>query len=931
MKVTFGMYLDGALWNVEGAVLGQVRTGPGGLLGLLETRLGIPGPTVHPVHRIDGMMRRMETLREEIPWYGASFAVDAWSTARQMLQWRDELVESGWQKDQPLSSSPRLDAISRLERSDLALIPGNADRLWEVIGRLAQGENAGIEELFLVEPVELLPPAWQTVMELLVRQGTRIAQEPERFQASPEHAVLPAVSEPDKPESNLSKIKAVLRGLPNPGPLVSEDESLILAEASDEWEAAENLALWLAADKDQNRQVAIICGLPTTILDQAFARHNLPRLGRAEPSRWREVQQILPLMLANAWSPVDIRRVVELLSLSIPPYPRWACQILLRAIAEEPGTGGKAWESALGEIREKRTLELVEKGQSESDAAVKAEEFVQEIQSLLVQDRFDPAAGIPEERVKVLCQKVVDLLGWQLQMDSRLRTVIGHARELSDLSTGKWNLPRTVLERILDTVIGVGTSSEDSLEEAGACHVVDHPGQLLDSWDTVLWWGFNDIPVPPATYWSGNERAELEAAGINPGEPGALRDLEAFAWQQGLMAAKERFVAVTLKQLDGEPAYPHPYRDTLWCAAARTGGGIGEDAVRETLVREWNGPYREEKWSFAGRSQQMDQAPAEAESGEALQERRVPENVIGRPRKLSYSQMNTFIGCPFKWALEYYAGLRLPESQSLPSGNRMIGLLCHRIVEELYTAGNRLDTADAVRRAEDLYDSLLPSMASELLLDGNAVERQRYRRAVTGAVGRLVQAINERGLRVERTEAALSAELDGIPFIGFADMILRDEGGKPYVLDLKWSYTDKHYKQSVELGTALQLSTYAFLLRAEDPAAHADAGYFLLAQGKLFSDSTGLTDEPLQTPHSLDQTWEMGVAAFRETLNQLDQGILKVLGVSEEAEALKSGKKEQDLQPDRAMEAKARGILYQAPPCRFCEFGGICGRTGGAS
>jgi hypothetical protein len=198
-------------------------------------------------------------------------------------------------------------------------------------------------------------------------------------------------------------------------------------------------------------------------------------------------------------------------------------------------------------------------------------------------------------------------------------------------------------------------------------------------------------------------------------------------------------------------------------------------------------------------------------------------------------------------------------------------------------------------------------------------------------VGRLVQAINKRGLRVERTEATLSAELDGIPFIGFADMILRDEAGKPYVLDLKWSYTDKHYKQSVELGTALQLSTYAFLLRAENPSAQADAGYFLLAQGKLFSDSTGLTDEPLEAPHSLDQTWELGVAAFRETLNQLDQGILKVLGVSEEAEALKLGKKEQDLQPDRALEARARGILYQAPPCRFCEFGGICGRTGGAS
>ena len=41
MKVLFGTNLDGVIWSTKEAALGEVRIGPGGLLGLLETRLGI--------------------------------------------------------------------------------------------------------------------------------------------------------------------------------------------------------------------------------------------------------------------------------------------------------------------------------------------------------------------------------------------------------------------------------------------------------------------------------------------------------------------------------------------------------------------------------------------------------------------------------------------------------------------------------------------------------------------------------------------------------------------------------------------------------------------------------------------------------------------------------------------------------------------------
>ena len=103
--------------------------------------------------------------------------------------------------------------------------------------------------------------------------------------------------------SNLALVQAALLGQSAEWAITDKDSSLILLEASDEWEAAEHLALWLAAERDHNQGITIICTADTELLDLALSRHGLPRLGRSESSRWREVQQVLPLMMANACQP----------------------------------------------------------------------------------------------------------------------------------------------------------------------------------------------------------------------------------------------------------------------------------------------------------------------------------------------------------------------------------------------------------------------------------------------------------------------------------------------------------------------------------------------------------------------------------------------------------------------------------------------------
>ena len=52
---------------------GEVQVGPLGLLSLLETKLGLTGPGIHPAVRIDQYMHRMELQDHPDKWFHTSF------------------------------------------------------------------------------------------------------------------------------------------------------------------------------------------------------------------------------------------------------------------------------------------------------------------------------------------------------------------------------------------------------------------------------------------------------------------------------------------------------------------------------------------------------------------------------------------------------------------------------------------------------------------------------------------------------------------------------------------------------------------------------------------------------------------------------------------------------------------------------------------
>lgn len=911
MKIMFGMQLDGAIWSKKPASIGELRTGPSGLLNILETRLGTGKQSVHPAHRIDAYLQRIKRADKETGWFHESFSTDPWSTALQLLEWRDELVEAGWEGQSIPPSSPRLEALAELETSDPPLPDGWSDRLREVAKHLKTGIRVNVESITLIEPPTMIPPAWQNIFDLLKSQGISIIQH--------------AIPDQKQPDSNLAKVQSIFVGKSLQGTLSNDDDSLILLKADNEWEAADQLALWLASKSEANDQLSIICGMDTSVLDQALKRHGLPRLGRTKLSRWQEIRQILPLTLANAWHPVDIRLVVELLSLTVSVFPKRVCRAILEAIAEEPGTGGRAWNDALARIEQEHQKALEEKG--DSGAAEKAAILIRSIQKLLVNERFDPVKGIPEDKLRERCQFLIESIAWQTGDIPVLTEVIDQARDMQKLSIGKGHIPRITLERMLDAIIVPMKTPFNACEEAAHWLIADHSSQVTDDCSEIIWWGFNAPAPAPETYWSQDERAALAECGIFLEDPKSIRSRESYGWLQGLLHAGKRFMAIYISNVDGEEAEHHPFWDTIWSAASVMQGDIPDESVTACICRECGDFAHTGDWQFAGRMSSLQQvqksAPPPVQGSYTI-----PDLTITGIENLSYSQMNTLIGCPFKWTLEYRAKLKLPESQSVPTGNQMLGSFCHRIIEELYSKTSHLDAEDAFVKAGALYDSLITSMASELLLEGNAGERQRFKTSITEAVRQLVATINRLQLTVEKTEALLEGTINGIPFKGYADMLLMDSVGNRFVLDMKWSSSTKYKRKAIEEGTALQLAAYSWMLRSEHPSIKVHTGYFMLAQGQLLSSSPILADSAVKTTFDDKLVWEMGIASLASVLGKLESGVVEARGIIEKEKAQESGITEDKASEDIKEDCRKQGLLYQSPPCRFCKFSWLCGKQG---
>ncbi|HEX7352261.1 PD-(D/E)XK nuclease family protein [Brachybacterium sp.] len=888
MRIEFGWSLDGASWAdaASGGASGQVRSGPRGLVQLLQTRLALTRPGVAPAVRIAQYAQAIAAA--DHAWVRDSFTVDPWATATTMLAWRDAAVTAGARLEGMTGLPDRVDALCAIEAA-AELSPGPGEDLQEIVDLLATTSwPLGIAEIRCQEEPTHLPGLWPRLFALLAESGV---------------AVTAAEDQEGRPE-------------------------LMLLEAEDEWTAAETAARLLAGREGLH----VLATEDTVLLDQELHRRGRAALGVAGASADRTSLQILPLFLSIAIAPVDVQQLGAFLDLRVLDAPEAdrepiglvpvrVRRRLLDALAAEPGTGGAAWQSTIAEL----------------SADPESQEIAREI-SALVSDPIAPSQVTPA-RLRAATEWLGDRLRRLGQDDQGLLRASAHlATFLAVLETLGEDalLSARELSQIVEAAGSRAASPFARPEATGAWTLCTRPAQLRADGGDVLWWGADRKDAATGVTWDAVEVAALEQLGGQLLDPAALASLETEAGLRALRGAGRLIVVRTRSRAEKATA-PHSLLAHL--AAERAADGESVARVLARFRRDPREAIDGTQWQLAGAQRAV--AVPEAEEIPPLPEDLTRTSAPAPhllPTRLSYSQAENLLGCRQKWTYRTGLGIRPASVASVPSGNQMIGTLVHAVVEQLVTAREERAGAPSADEIEQMLDALVPQLASELLLPGREVELTTMRETAVRSLLEFFDRLGAAGLVVtaveSRFEEPLTLHLERgdveIPFMGFRDVLAEDAAGAPTVIDLKWTAAAKKHPELFDSGEALQLASYAWSLH--DP--RTDVGYFLLKQGEFVSAN------PMLDPHGrpaldVEAAWETTVSGVTAALEAIGEGTVSAesgqilvdagqgLGTPREA-AKKTYSAAQET-------ARASGGIVVDARCDYCEFSLLCGLRGDAS
>ena len=908
MRIIFGYELDSASFpdalGQEVACQGTAVLGPHGLLGVVETSLGLSGVQVSQAVRIGQYLKRLREIDDGRRFYSQSLQADAWSVAKQLLTWRDELVMAGWQRGVPKTASPRLQDMATVEQlHHLEFAPGIGERLNNAIGALDSGRKLDLQLIQLVDMRLSLPQSWCRLLDALLQCGVGV-----------EEVETTVFDFAYQDNSDLNLLRRALQGEKPDPESIRADGSLAILRGANEYEVSEALASWLEVHRDLSK-VLIIRGNGSVVLNDALHAHNLPGLGSESRSRWRTAMQVLPLILSNYWEPFDPQRLLEILTLPKSPIPRWAARYFEKSLRDHPGIGGpkwqEAWESVVAGYHAKASGK---DGGAPAKGSVEA--FQENLSFWLGEKRYDPKEGMPTTVIRDICTKVANWASTRggLENDELLITSAALANAVGDsvVASGLDKVTLPQLNRILDSVMGEGLENPAGFPQAAPWSQVETPGQVWGAADTVVWWNFTSSGIDQRRIpWTLAEREALCSEGVNLEDTRRARLREAGYWRKPISLAAKQLVLVIPESISGEVAVPHPF----W------------DEIRYLLKLN---EAEIQKLSFNALELWKDQATKVIDS--PINRKSVPEVSIPVPcrewsippvcilprERESASSLFKIIQCPLSWVFQYIANLYPGDLLALPGVSQMLGTLSHFIIETLVSESSKWTPDEAERRALQLYDEFVSKIAAVLDHPGRELEKLRYRQQVGQAVKRLFSLIEAANLQIVGYEVKKERSfIEGKVLEGRIDLILASLEGSSIILDLKWAKRARYKGEELREGKALQLATYGWLLEAEEGRFPA-GGYYMLAQGELLVSSCPLfPDQNVIQDVNLEDIWQRSLNAYRQRLKQLQDGLALAAGIEDFAEAESPTEKPEIEEAEDGLELEAR--------CEWCNYLNLCG------
>ena len=863
MRVRFGLHGDGLDLGVAGAVVGEANVGPRGLLGFLESDLGIAPVVAHPAEEAKQYRDCLTECDDSNRFYHRSFEADPVGTARTLLDWRRQWYLHGWDGAFPPQASKRLADMGAVESiATHRVAPCAGQRLRRIL-QLLNEQRTQISDMQLLDPPCVLPLLWRRLAD---RLGGRPLPDP-----------TPAAP----PDSDLGKLQALLaRETPQP---LRRDGSLVVVRAQSRDVTAQAVAEIVR--QQRTGSTTVIASRDGIVLDNAFERVGVPRAGFQHYSPFRAASQVLKLALALLWEPLDPHRLLQFLIHPVGPL-KWKVRTqLAEAVAAEPGIGGPAWQDA---------LQAIDEGQDD-------------VAFWTMPTRYPVREGAP---VTVLRERAMRCAAWlQRRLNAPgteqpaaavYRAALAQAQAFASVVGHRDDerIARIEVDRLVDEVTR-SLPDDSTFAEAGHVAAVAHPANVVAPVDDVLWWDIAPLRLNLQPTFSPAEQCELAAAGVRLPTPKQIIAAATRVWQRPVLNCRRRLVLVVHDEDEGR----HP----LWARVDRKFKRGWQDVCLDDALLHGQ--------ANAAQALRLALAPLPLQELPSKQRwwnlrRSIPARDVE-----SFSSLAKAYYHPHQWVLNYHAKLRGSRISGVSDGPLLYGGLAHRLFERFFNENENwqaLGKAEVDRWLRRVINDLIEKEGAVLLEYGRGVDRQRVETTLEDTLHRLLAHLRDANVREVSSEHAIERAFpDGQGQLrGSVDLLLLAENGARAVLDAKWG-SEKFREAEIKEGRHLQLAIYGFGLSAND---WPSSGYYIVTTGNVLAPSADFFPHARSAGDgdaaSAETVWNKSLVTRAWRQEQLARGLIEVNAGAD---------------PDADSEPPADGLETRVEPDRFDDFAWLTG------
>jgi ATP-dependent helicase/nuclease subunit B len=819
--IHFGLAFDDTVFPLPNTEGGVFYCGEKGLLRFFEAHLGLEGHVERIEHiRTEQYRQALRRYLKNKPtvFYKNSFEADQLACAETLLARRDELLNAGFDFNLTKDMPPRLKVLGDIEKfftPEKRLMAGPADRFDAILQALSD-KKVPVSGIYVHDPIHLLPPQYKRLFDILKQVENPCSIENVVFEN----------------KANLQTDLGIFKHfIDNKLPrgekqTLKNDGSLLVLESVRDTDAAAFMAHLL----ELNRDFKPVFLIPdkNRVLDDALIQNGLPSFGLPSSSLGRPTLQLLKLVTAFLWKPIDPYKILEFVTMQAKPLDYDLGLVIANLISQRPGINGEQWF-----FETTRFFEELKK-KAKEDKNIDAEKIENQYKFWFDRPTYDVGKAAPKDEIITIFNHLKEWASAEFESNSKNTSLIVLSEQAKRVQEFLEELPQSdnfltflELERIIRTIY------EPAPVQPQPCQV-GHYGFfhketcLIEPVKTLVWWNFTDTEGSHFfSRWYKDELQYLENQAITLQSPQDENALMLWSRVQPIFKTEKQLLLVYPKKINGEEKAEHPLMSHLRACFENFESIVftiekAEDVANFKTISRLSQPK-----NVKLDHHRLGKTPTFVEIFSQQLNAREHETLTSLESMFYY---------PYQWVFRHKAKLSKSAILSIVKENTLKGNIAHRFFELALKEPNfhewtREDLDDWIYARSD---KLFQREAATLMMYGFEPERLQLISKIKNAIWTLLNLIRRNNWKVFNTEQDLKGHFSETPVKGKADIVLL-RGGEYCVLDLKWS-GHSYRERLIKNGEDLQLVLYSRLLTEDDTWAHT--AYFIIDNARMIARNT---------------------------------------------------------------------------------------------